>query len=147
MTCKVAGRTLKDEDVQGIGGMVMGAVPIVSVVCAKSFGTTRPLGGFFVRKEAKGHGTNRLIDGNIHRGMRVILVDDVTTTGSSVLRAVRAARDSGCIVHKVISVVDRCQGAGQALEDEGVPLISIFSLADFDSSCASDSVKRNVAAG
>lgn len=114
---------LKDEDVQGIGGMVMGAVPIVSVVCAKSFGTTRPLGGFFVRKEAKGHGTNRLIDGNIHRGMRVILVDDVTTTGSSVLRAVRAARDSGCIVHKVISVVDRCQGAGQALEDEGVPLI------------------------
>lgn len=125
---------LKDEDIQGIGGIVVGAVPIVSVVCAMSFGTTRPLDGFFVRNDAKGHGTNRLIDGNIHRGMRAILVDDVTTTGSSVLRAARVARDSGCIIHKVISIVDRCQGATQALKDEGISLISIFSLTDFDSS-------------
>lgn len=138
---------LKDEDVQGIGGMVMGAVPIVSVVCAKSFCTSRPVGGFFVRKEAKGHGTNKLIDGNIPRGMRVILIDDVTTTGSSVLGAVRAARDSGCRVDKVISVLDRCQGAKQALRDEGISLVSIFSLNDFDPSHAPDSAKDNGPAG
>jgi orotate phosphoribosyltransferase len=123
---------LEAEHVDAIGGLVMGAVPIVSVVCAKSFFRDRPVSAFFVRKEVKGHGTDKLIEGHLQSGTRAILVDDVTTTGGSVLRAIKAAREHGCQVEKVITVVDRLEGAMENLRDEGVQLIALYTRIDFE---------------
>jgi orotate phosphoribosyltransferase len=122
---------LAGEKVDAIGGMALGAVPIVSVVCAKSFATGRPIPAFFVRKELKGHGTDQLIEGHLKTGSRAILVDDVTTTGSSVMRAVRAARKVGCQVDTVITVVDRLEGAEQNLRLEGIRLVPLYTRIDF----------------
>jgi orotate phosphoribosyltransferase len=115
-----------------IGGLVMGAVPIVSVVCARSHYTDRPLPAFFVRKERKGHGTQQLIDGHLNRDSRVVLVDDVTTTGGSLLKAVEAARAEGCEVDTVVTVVDRLEGARENLAKNGIKLIALFTRADFE---------------
>jgi len=114
-----------------IGGLVMGAVPIISVVCAKSYYTPKKIPGFFVRKEAKGHGTRKLIDGYLEPGMRAVMIDDVTTTGGSTLKAVHAARDLGCIVDTVISIVDRLEGATENLAKEGVTLVALYTRSDF----------------
>src|SRR5512143_3965958 len=72
-----------ETPVEAVGGLVIGAVPIIAVVCAKSLERSRPLQGFFVRKETKHHGTAKLIDGNLSRGARVAILEDVTTTGGS----------------------------------------------------------------
>ena len=97
---------IRTENVDCIGGMETGAIPIVSVVCMRSW-PEKPVKGFFIRKEAKGHGTDQRVDGPLDRGSRVILFEDVTTTGSSVMRAVDQTRQFQCTVLKVIAVVDR----------------------------------------
>ncbi len=109
----------------------MGAVPIVAVVCAKSFQRGRPLQGFFVRKEAKDHGTAKLIDGNLAPGARAAVLEDVTTTGGSALRAVEAVRSAGGSVVKVISVVDRQEGAIDTFVAHGLPFEAVFTRDDF----------------
>lgn len=123
---------LKNKEIEAIGGVVMGAVPIVSVVCAKSFGLDQHVSGFFVRNEAKGHGTKEMVDGRLEAGMKVVVVDDVTTTGSSVLKAVEAAREAGCTVDTVITIVDREEGAVETLKEAGITLVSLFTRIDFD---------------
>ena len=123
---------IASEPVDAIGGLVLGAVPIVATICANSYRTSRPIPAFFVRKEPNGYGTNQLIDGNINAGMRVILVDDVTTTGGSVLLAVKAVREAECLVDKVITVVDRLEGAADNLRQENVALISLYTRANFE---------------
>src|SRR5512134_1217955 len=70
---------LQEPELEAVGGLAMGAVPIVSVVCAKSFRRSRPLSGFFVRKEAKSHGTASLIEGNLFQGALAAILEDVTT--------------------------------------------------------------------
>ena len=85
---------LDEPELDAVGGLVMGAVPIVAVVCAKSF-ERRLLGRFFVRKEVKDHGTAKLIEGNLPRGARAVVLEDVTTTGGSASRAVEAVRSAG----------------------------------------------------
>jgi orotate phosphoribosyltransferase len=118
-----------DDDVDSIGGLELGAVPIVSAVCARSW-PERPINGFVVRKEKKGHGTDKKIDGNFRDGTTVILFDDVTTKGGSVLQAVEAVRLRGAKVKKIITLVDRLEGAKQNLQKEGIPLVSIFDSHD-----------------
>ena len=103
------------------------AVPIVAVVCAKSFGRGRPLMGFFVRKEAKDHGTARLVDGNLVPGARAAILEDVTTTGASAMRAIEAVRSAGAAVVKVISVVDRQEGAIDTFGAHGLPFEAVFT--------------------
>lgn len=122
---------LRDEpDIGFIGGLEMGAVPVVAMVCMRSF-PERPLRGFFVRKETKGHGTNALIDGCLESRSKVLLLEDVTTTGGSVMKAAAAVRERGCTVEKVITIVDRLEGAAGNLAREGIALRSIFTAADF----------------
>ncbi len=126
---------LAADRVDLIGGLEMGAVPIIACVCQLSH-RARPIAGFFVRKEAKDHGTKRLIEG-VPRdqelaGKHAVLVEDVTTTGGSVLAAVGAARDAGCRVSKVVTVVDRLQGAGDNLGRHGIELVALLSAEDFD---------------
>ena len=122
--------TLKNEDVNYVGGMEAGAITIVIGVVQRSF-DRKPIQGFFVRKEAKQHGVQKRIEGNLASGSKVIIVDDVTTTGGSVLRAVEAVQDSGSSVTKVITVVDRLEGARENLSKHGLELVALFTRDDF----------------
>ena len=122
---------LQEPELEAVGGLVMGAVPIVAVVCAKSFVRGRPLMGFFVRKETKDHGTARLIDGNLAPGARAAILEDVTTTGGSALRAIEAVRSAGAAVVKVISLVDRQEGATDTFGAHGLPFEAVFTRDDF----------------
>jgi orotate phosphoribosyltransferase len=117
--------------VDAIGGPVTGAVPIVAVTVARSFRTDTPLYGFYVRKDTKDHGMRSLIDGLDVRSREVILVEDVTTTGGSLLKAAQAVRDAGGWVSHAISVIDRLEGAAQALLEQGITLMPLFTRHDF----------------
>lgn len=123
------------EPVDFIGGMELGGVPIVACVCQHSFAQGRPLPGFFVRKEVKGHGTQRLIEGLGEtiglEGRDVALAEDVTTTGGSILKAVHAVRAAGGRVRRVVTLVDRQAGAAAALAAEGIAFVPLLSLDDF----------------
>ncbi len=100
--------------VAAIGGLTMGADPIAMSTSQASFGTERPLRWFTVRKEAKGHGQKKLVEGSVKPGEAVVVVDDVCTTGGSTVRAIEAARDFGLNVLQVIVLVDREQSDGIA---------------------------------
>ncbi|TVR84433.1 MAG: orotate phosphoribosyltransferase [Rhodospirillales bacterium] len=121
---------LKADPPDLIGGMALGAVPIVAAVCVRSH-PDMPLRGFFVRKEARTHGTGSLIEGYFHAGARVVLLEDVTTTGGSTLEAARAVRAAGGEVAYAIVVIDRLEGAREALAAEGIDLIALFTRDDF----------------
>jgi orotate phosphoribosyltransferase len=118
-----------DSDVDAIGGLELGAVPIVAAVCAQSF-HGRPVNGFVVRKEKKGHGTDQKIDGNFKPNTTVVLIEDVTTKGGSVMQAVNAVRAQGATVKKIITIVDRLEGAAENLKKEGLVLAPIFTTKD-----------------
>jgi orotate phosphoribosyltransferase len=121
---------IKAEEVDCIGGMETGAIPIVTAVCLRSW-PEKPIKGFFIRKEAKGHGTDQRIDGLLDRGSRVILFEDVTTTGRSVMRAVDQARLFQCKVLKVITVIDRLEGAEENFRQAGITFEALFTRRDF----------------
>lgn len=122
-------------DADLVGGLEMGAVPIASAVAAVSFGTGKPVGAFFVRKQAKDHGTKSLIEGlpegQTLAGKRVVVVEDVTTTGGSAIKAAEIARAEGAEVVGVVTVVDRQEGAGEAFAKGGLKFTPILTLGDF----------------
>ena len=121
---------IRAEDVDYIGGMETGAIPIIAVLCMRSW-PEKPIKGFFIRKEAKGHGTDQRVDGLLDRGSRVILFEDVTTTGNSVMRAVDQTRLFECTVLKVITVVDRLEGAEENFRQAGITFEALFTRRDF----------------
>jgi orotate phosphoribosyltransferase len=86
-----------------------------------------PIRGFVVRKEKKGHGTDQVIDGNFQPNTAVVLFEDVTTKGGSVMQAVRAVRAQGGTVKTIITLVDRLEGAAENLEREGITLQAIYT--------------------
>jgi orotate phosphoribosyltransferase len=121
---------IKSEEVDCVGGMETGAIPIVATLCMRSW-PEKPIKGFFIRKEAKGHGTDQRVDGRLESGSRVILFEDVTTTGGSAMRAVEQVRQAQCIVIKVISVVDRLEGAADNFRRAGIRFEALFDRRDF----------------
>jgi orotate phosphoribosyltransferase len=121
---------VRAEDFEYLGGLETGAIPIVAALCARSW-PEKPIKGFFVRKENKGHGTDQRIDGLLERGSNVILVEDVTTTGGSVMQAVEQARQFDCVIVKVVSVVDRLEGAPENFRAAGIKFESVFTWRDF----------------
>lgn len=123
-------RLVSEENVDSIGGLASGAIPIVSAVCARSW-QDRPIKGFFVREEAKTHGMMNQIEGHIMDGSKVIILDDVTTKGGSAMKAVGAVRHRHCEVIKVISIVDRLEGAADRFLREGIRFVSLFTSRDF----------------
>jgi orotate phosphoribosyltransferase len=128
----LAERVIGPDRADAIGGMAVGAVPLVlSVIgCAALYG--RPnLRGFWVRPAPKGHGTGQQIEGNLDRRDRVVLVEDVVTSGRSTLTAVDAVRAHGCEVIKVVCLVDRLQGGAEAFARAGVPFEPVFTIRDF----------------
>ena len=124
---------LGDSEPDAIGGLALGAIPIVAAVVQRSAATGRPIPGFYVRKEQKERGAEKLIDGNFPAGGRVVIVEDVTTKGGSSLLAVEAARAEGCTVSTVISVVDRQEGAAANLAEHGLELIALTTRDDYAS--------------
>jgi orotate phosphoribosyltransferase len=121
---------IKDEDVDYIGGMEAGGIPIVATLSMRSW-PEKPIRGFFVRKAAKGHGTDQRIDGFLEQGSKVILFEDVTTTGGSAMQVVDQCRQFGCRILKVISVVDRLEGADETFRAAGIEFEALFTRRDF----------------
>lgn len=122
-----------DLDLDCVGGMALGAVPIVTSVAQASAGSSRPLPGFMVRKEVKERGTEKQVEGNMVAGGNVLIVEDVTTTGGSAMQAVEAVkREGGGKVSVVITVVDRLEGAEENFAKENIRLISILTREDFE---------------
>ena len=120
----------KYPSINVVGGPTMGADPIVGSVLALSQETGYPLPGFLVRKEEKGHGTGKLIEGNLKAGDVAAMFEDVVTTGGSVIKAINAVRDSGAEVSKLLVVVDREEGAKARFEEMGIQFFSIFQISD-----------------
>ncbi len=122
---------LEAEDITHVGGLAMGAVPLVSALCVKSFERGRKLGCFYVRKETKDHGTESLVDGYLEAGAKVAILEDVTTTGGSAMKAVAAVAAQGARASLVLSVVDRLEGAEEAFRASGLRLAALFTRDDF----------------
>jgi orotate phosphoribosyltransferase len=123
---------IKDQALDAVGGPTLGADPIVGAVAALSYLAARPIKTFIVRKQAKGHGTQQQVEGPaLKKGDRVVLVDDVATSGKAILEAKQALDKIGIIAQKAIVIVDRNQGAVENLDREGLKLESIFKIADF----------------
>ena len=112
---------------RAVGGLTMGADPVSYAVAAASWGTDMVIDAFSVRKEAKGHGTGRLIEGNFPSGEPVVVTEDVITSGGSASKAIQAVRAAGGGVAGVLAVVDRGQGGREALEAIGVAVIALTS--------------------
>jgi len=124
------------EQLQGVtadavGGLEMGAVPLIAPVAMKSPAYGRYLPGFFVRKAVKDHGTQKRVDGNDIAGKSVVILEDVTTTGGSAMEAVKVVEAAGAKVTLVISILDRGEGAAALYAEAGVPFKSLFTAEEF----------------
>ncbi|MBJ44920.1 MAG: orotate phosphoribosyltransferase [Planctomycetaceae bacterium] len=114
-----------------VGGMAIGADPITGALVTLSGQTSHPLRGFIVRKETKGHGTGQAVEGPVTAGDRVVIVEDVITTGGSALRAIDQAREFGLEVVEALAIIDRLAGGQAAFEQKGVPLRTLLTIRDF----------------
>ena len=112
-------------DVDAIGGLTLGADPIAYAISYASSESDHPLRAFTVRKDSKGHGTKKLIEGPLQEGDRVAIIEDVITTGDSALRAIAAVRSANSVVVGVLALVDREEGGRQAVESAGIEVISL----------------------
>jgi len=117
---------INQKDIDKIAGPALGAIPIVTAV---SIVSSIPM--LMIRKEKKGYGTSELIEGDLKPGDKVIVLEDVTTTGNSLINAVKAVLDSGGLVSKAFVIVDRNEGAINNLKREGVDLEPLVFLEDF----------------
>lgn len=123
---------LPDERVDYIGGLELGAVPLSGAVACLSYMRGRPVSSFIVRKKAKEHGTENLIENaDDLRGKNVVIVDDVTTTGESALKSIRALQSAGANIIMVISILDREEGAAQLYAREGLNFQPLFQASEF----------------
>ena len=117
-------------DAQLVGGLTMGADPIASAIMHRAVIAGRSLDAFVVRKEPKGHGMGKQVEGPDVSGKKVIVVEDTSTTGGSPLKAIEAVEKAGGIVVAVAVVVDRDTGAKQVIEEAGYPYRAALGLAD-----------------
>lgn len=130
LICSIAYGLASEKRGVYVGGLAVGAVPIVSSLVLYS-ASRNPIMGFYVREEIKNHGTQKLIEGFIEDGADVIILDDVTTAGGSAMKAVDAVRERKCNILRVITVVDRMEGAAEKFRREGLEFIPIFTTKDF----------------
>ena len=130
LICDVLAR--EAPEVKAVGGLTMGADPIASAAATVSFQLGRPIDAFYIRKEPKGHGTQKWLEGDkrVLPGTPVAIVEDVCTTGGSTIKAIERARLHGLVVKRVIALVDREEGGREAVEKEA-PLTALFKKSDF----------------
>jgi orotate phosphoribosyltransferase len=125
---------MRHQRIATVGGLEVGAVPLISAVSFASHLEKYPVDAFFVRKKAKEHGAKELVDGHLKDGADVLFVDDVTTTGGSILNAIdKVEKEAGrkITVRYALSVVDRQEGATELLATHGITLVSLFTKQDF----------------
>lgn len=117
------------ETITGVGGMTLGADPLVTAVSLVSYLEKQPIPAFIVRKEAKGHGTENFLEGkaNLQPGCHVALLEDVVTTGGTLISVIERVENEGFKVGLVATVVDRQEGGSEALAEHGYHLRAIFT--------------------
>ena len=133
LTGKLMFEILKDfSNVKAVGGPTMGADPIATAVAIASFLDNKPLNAFIVRKEPKGHGKKLWIEGNknLNKGDSVAILEDVITTGGSILKAIKIVEEEGFKVEAVVVLVDREEGGRENIEKAGYKLISLFKKSE-----------------
>jgi orotate phosphoribosyltransferase len=118
--------------IDAVGGVSIGGDPLVCAVVLEAYGKKDSLVGFLIRKEPKGHGTNRWVEGgrNLKKGMNVIILEDVVTTGGSSLKAIEATEKEGYNVKGIVAILDRLEGGKDSIESKGYIFKSIFTLKD-----------------
>jgi orotate phosphoribosyltransferase len=121
----------KDLAFDAIGGLEIGAIPLTTAVVHAYHRHGKALEGFFVRNEAKKHGTKKIIEGRLRPGSKVVIVDDVATKGTSIGKAIDAVRKAECEPILVLVLMDRLQGASALFQKMGIPFVSIFTSSDF----------------
>ncbi|MPV36837.1 orotate phosphoribosyltransferase [Georgenia subflava] len=118
------------DEIDAVGGLTMGADPVATALLHAAASRGLNLDAFVVRKEAKGHGMRRRVEGPEVGGRRVVVLEDTSTTGGSPLQAIEALREAGAEVVAVAVVVDRDTGAREAIEATGVPYLAALGLGD-----------------
>lgn len=126
---------LRPDEADLIGGLEMGAVPIVAATAALAQAEGRRLDAFFVRKQPKEHGTRATVEGlapgETLEGRRIVIAEDVTTTGGSAMKAVESLREAGADIAFVLTMVDREEGAAETFKEAGLVFRSIFRASEF----------------
>jgi orotate phosphoribosyltransferase len=110
---------LRDTDVTAAGGLTLGADPIANALSLISYQKGKPIKSFTVRKEAKGHGTKSAIEGDVRAGEKVVILDDVITTGGSTITAIECGREAGLLIDRVIVLIDREEGGRKNIVEKG----------------------------
>lgn len=126
LIAKIISNQIIEDKIDKIAGPALGAVPIATAVSLES-----KISMLMVRKEKKGYGTSQLIEGNLKEGDSIIVVEDVTTTGNSLIKAIKALEENGGIIKKAFVIVDRDEGALENLKKEGIQLEPLLSITDF----------------
>ncbi|HBO97965.1 MAG TPA: orotate phosphoribosyltransferase [Candidatus Omnitrophica bacterium] len=122
---------VKDDPYDAIGGPTLGADPMLGAIGVVSLQAGRPVSTFIIRKAPKAHGKQQQVEGpELRKGGRVILIDDVATTGKAFLESLDVLTPMGISVVKAVCVLDRNEGAKQALAQKGVPLVALFSISE-----------------
>ncbi|MDP1809681.1 MAG: orotate phosphoribosyltransferase [Actinomycetota bacterium] len=123
---------LKDDDFDAVGGPTMGADPLVGALLYHFWSTEqRRIDGFIIRKEAKGHGMQKMIEGlPLPEGARAVLVEDIVTSGGSIIKAAKAVEEAGAHVVKMLALVDREEGAHETLAAAGYDFEAIFTRSE-----------------
>ena len=127
---KIMYQLIRDFGVKGVGGLTLGADPIAYAISFVSYMDSNPIKPFIVRKEPKGHGMGRQVEGLLKEGDRVAIVDDVITTASSSIKALQACIREGLEVVGVFCIVDREEGGKESIQAQGFELYSIFKLSE-----------------
>jgi orotate phosphoribosyltransferase len=135
LLARLALDALAGERIDYIGGLEMGAVPIAGAVAQLSYIDEAPIQAFFVRKKPKEHGAKLSIEGLMPgeslRGKRIVIVEDVTTTGGSAMKAIEAVRDAGAEIAFVLTIVDREEGAVEAFAAQGLDFRALYRASEF----------------
>jgi orotate phosphoribosyltransferase len=118
---------VKELNIDAIGGLTLGADPLAFATAYTSYLKEDPIEAFVVRKKAKEHGTMRWIEGNVNEGDRVVIVDDVITTGKSTIEAIIRAKDAGLKIEKIIALIDRQEGGREAVKEVGFDITSVVT--------------------
>jgi orotate phosphoribosyltransferase len=124
---------IADSPIDAVAGVELGGCPLASAVALISSQKKNPLDAIYVRKEAKDHGSQRLVEGGtrLQKGARIALLEDVVTTGGSTLKAAEKLAQSGFVVARVVALVDRLEGGREAIEAAGFSFASLYTRKDF----------------
>ncbi len=132
LTGKVMLEMIKDDKVDAIGGPTLGADPMVGAIASLSFQANKPINTFIIRKQPKPHGKQQQVEGpELKEGFTVVIIDDVATTGKAFVESIEVLQKMNIKIAKAICIIDRNEGAREALAKYNVPLAPIFTINEF----------------